>query len=289
MIGARAGAEVLPLKSILVVEDDGAIRHLLSQLLEGAGYAVDTAEDGIEGLEKLRAKSYDLMLLDVWMPRMNGLELLAQLHNEPSRPKVIVMTADNTSETLLTSIREQAYQYMPKPFDRKALQEMVSKVLAAPAEAAPIEVISARPEWVELLVPCEMEIVDRIQNFLEHLKADLPSDIRESVGRAFHELLLNAIEWGGQLDPNRKVRIAFLRARRMLLYRIADPGKGFNIEALPHAALSNPVSQPFEHVKVRDEKGLRAGGFGILLARAMVDELIYNEARNEVVFVKYLD
>jgi CheY-like chemotaxis protein/anti-sigma regulatory factor (Ser/Thr protein kinase) len=289
MIGARPVTEVQPLKSILVVEDDNAIRQLLSQFLEGAGYIVDTAEDGIEGLEKLRAKSYDLMLLDVWMPRMNGLELLAQLHSEPSRPKVIVMTADNTPQTLLTSIREQAYQYMCKPFDRNALMEMVSQVLAAPAEASLIEVISARPEWVELLVPCEMEIVDRIQNFLEHLKADLPSDIRESVGRAFHELLLNAIEWGGQLDPNRKVRIAFLRARRMLLYRIADPGKGFNLEALPHAAVSNPASQPFDHVKVRDEMGLRAGGFGILLARAMVDELIYNEARNEVVFVKYLD
>jgi len=277
------------MKPILVVDDDTTVLGLLADVLRDAGYAIDTAQDGIDALEKLRTGSYDLMLLDVWMPRMNGLELLAKLHEHPVRPKVIIMTADNTPETLLSTIREQAYQYMPKPFEPQALKEMVTRVLAAPAEAAPIEVISARPDWVELLVPCELEVVERIQNFLMHLKADLPSEVRESVGRAFHELLLNAVEWGGELDPNRKVRIAFLRARRMLLYRIADPGRGFKLEALPHAALNNPPGAPFEHVKVREAKGLRAGGFGILLARTMVDELIYNEACNEVVFVKYLD
>jgi anti-sigma regulatory factor (Ser/Thr protein kinase) len=113
--------------------------------------------------------------------------------------------------------------------------------------------------------------------------------VRESVGRVFRELLLNAIEWGGQLDPNRKVRIAYLRLRRMLLYRIADPGTGFRLEDLSHAAVSNPPGKPFEHLRAREEKSLRAGGFGILLAQTMVDELLYNEARNEVIFVKYLD
>jgi anti-sigma regulatory factor (Ser/Thr protein kinase) len=85
------------------------------------------------------------------------------------------------------------------------------------------------------------------------------------------------------------VRIAFLRTRRMLLYRIADPGSGFRFEDLPHAAVSNPDGQPFTHMRVREEKGLRPGGFGLLLARKLVDELLYNEAQNEVVIVKYLD
>ena len=277
------------MKSILVVEDDRAIRLLLTELMKTAGYSVDTARDGFEGLEKLRKKQYDLMLLDIWMPRMNGLELLAQLRTELSQPKVIVMTADNTPETLLKAVREQAYQYMAKPFHQKELEEMVKSVLSAKPGPAPIEVISARPEWVELLVPCDMEVVERIQSFMGQLEADLEGEVRESVGRAFHELLLNAIEWGGKLDPNRKVRISYLRARRMLLYRIADPGKGFRLDDLPHAAVSNPPDQPFGHAQVREEKGLRPGGFGILMIQAIVDELLYNEARNEVVFVKYLD
>jgi anti-sigma regulatory factor (Ser/Thr protein kinase) len=100
---------------------------------------------------------------------------------------------------------------------------------------------------------------------------------------------MNAIEWGGKLDPHQFVRIAYLRARRMLLYRIADPGKGFDIDELAHAAVSNPAGDPTEHVQRREAKGLRPGGFGLLMTRAMVDELLYNEKRNEVVFVKYLD
>jgi anti-sigma regulatory factor (Ser/Thr protein kinase) len=155
--------------------------------------------------------------------------------------------------------------------------------------ARAIEVVSARPDWVELLVPCQRVVVDRIESFMTHLEADLPVDVRESIGYAFRELLMNAIEWGGGLDPSHTVRIAFLRAKRMLLYRIADPGPGFNVEGLLHAAIGQPEDDPMAHTIVREEKGMRPGGFGILTVRATVDELLYNEKRNEVVFVKYLD
>ena len=94
---------------------------------------------------------------------------------------------------------------------------------------------------------------------------------------------------GGQLDPNRTVRIAYLRFRRMVLYRIADPGPGFRFEDLTHAAVAYSPENRLQYVDARMEKGLRPGGFGILMAQAMVDELLYNEVHNEVVFVKYLD
>jgi PAS domain S-box-containing protein len=151
-----------------------------------------------------------------------------------------------------------------------------------------IEVISAHPTWVELLVPCVREAADQIQPVIARLGADLPAAVVESVGEAFRELLLNAIEWGGRLDPNRKVRIACVRTNRVLIYRIADPGPGFKLADLAHAAIAYP-DDPLEHMKVREEKGLRAGGFGLLMVRAKVDELVYNEKQNEVIFMKYLD
>jgi anti-sigma regulatory factor (Ser/Thr protein kinase) len=70
------------------------------------------------------------------------------------------------------------------------------------------------------------------------------------------------------------------------MYRIADPGQGFAFEDLDHAAISH--ADPTEHIRVREEKRLRAGGFGLLMARAQVDELVYNEKHNEVIFMKYL-
>jgi anti-sigma regulatory factor (Ser/Thr protein kinase) len=168
------------------------------------------------------------------------------------------------------------------------LLQTVREVLEAP-EIPPIEVISARPEWVELIVPCTREAAERLQSVMAHLDADLAPDVRETIAYAFRELLLNAVEWGGRLDPKRKVRIACLRTQRMLLYRIADPGPGFSIEDLSHAAIGQPADEPIRHMEVREQKGIRPGGFGLVTVRASVDELLYNEKRNEVVFVKYLD
>jgi len=72
------------------------------------------------------------------------------------------------------------------------------------------------------------------------------------------------------------------------MYRFDDPGPGFRIEELTHAAINNPEDDPLAHTAVREEKGLRPGGLGIMLTQQMIDELVYNEARNEVVLIKYL-
>lgn len=278
------------MKNVLVVDDDRVTRHLLQSILGKAGFTVTTAKDGPEALQQAHlggSATPDLILLDVWMPGMSGLDVLAQLRLDGVRAKVVVMTSDDTPETLLQALRGQALHFVSKPIDPEALVEMVEGALSA--ETVPgIHIVSATTNWIELVVPCTREAAARIEGFLAHLDANLTADVRESVGYAFRELLLNAVEWGGKLDPNRKVRIAYLRAKRMLLFRIADPGPGFRLEDLSHAAISYE-GNPIEHMKAREEKGLRPGGFGLLLVSAKVDELIYNEARNEVVFVKYLD
>jgi DNA-binding response OmpR family regulator len=274
---------------ILVADDDRATRHLLEGVLTQAGFTVVTAKDGIEAREQLRRGRFDLLLLDVWMPRLNGLDLLASLRRRKTRPRAVVMTSDDTPETVLKAVREQAFRYLHKPIDPARLIETLREVLESSAPPPVIEVVSARPDWVELVVPCTRAAAARIEEVMQHLESDLTSEIRESVSSAFRELLLNAVEWGGGLDPTRKVRISCLRARRMLLYRIADPGPGFRIDDLEHAAIGQAPDDPIAHVGVREEKGIRPGGFGLVMVRAQVDELIYNEKRNEVVFVKYLD
>lgn len=274
---------------ILVADDDRTTRLLLTETLRSQKYSVAAVADGAAALKKLKGNKFDLALLDVWMPKMNGLEVLAALRKTSKPPKVIVMTSDDAPETLLSAIREEAYQYLAKPIEPKSLLAMVRETLTRSSEILPVEVISARPTWVELLVPCSLDAAERIEGFMAYLKGGLSEEARRSVGQAFHELLLNAVEWGGKLDPTRKVRISYIQAKRMVLYRIADPGPGFKFAELEHAAISHNPEDPTKHDDVRREKGLRPGGFGLLLVQANVDELIYNEAQNEVVFVKYLD
>lgn len=273
---------------VLIADDDAATRHGVAKLLENAGFEVSEAADGIAALSAIQEKQYDLVFLDIWMPHLSGLEVLARIRTGTSRPKVIVMTSDGTSETLLHAVKEQAYDYLSKPFPPRQAVEVAQRALSTDQEPA-IEVLSARPHWVELLIPCTREAAERIQTFMMKLEADLPDSVRETIASSFRELLLNAVEWGGQFDPNRKVRIASVRSPRMLMFRIADPGPGFSFERLSHAAVGQPQSEPIAHMSVREERGIRPGGFGILMTKAVADELLYNEAQNEVMFIKYLD
>lgn len=273
---------------VLVADDDSGTRDLIARVLENENFCVTTASDGKEALHQLAKSKFDVALLDVWMPRMNGLDVLKALRRKKSPPKVIVITSDGETGAILRAIHDRACRCLTKPVDPRTLVELVREALARKSQPPHIEVISGKPGWVELRLPCTLEAAELIESFMNSLEADLPSETRAAVGQVFHELLLNAIEWGGQLDPHRKVRVSYLRARHMLLYRIADPGRGFRFADLRHAAIAHN-GEPTEHQGIRERKGLRPGGFGLVLANASADELLYNEAQNEVVFVKYLN
>jgi CheY-like chemotaxis protein len=275
------------MSKILVIDDSSNERNGLCRLLERAGYDVRSAADGVEALDKIRNDKFDLLLVDIWMPRMNGLELLALLPEE-SRPKALVMTADESPEILLQSLRDKAYLFISKPFNPEDLKELIKDTLQSPPGPDPIDVVSAEPNWVELRFPCEMQIAGRIENFVDQLNKKLPPKVRQSVRMAVHELLMNAIEWGGQLNPESRAQIDYLRTRRFVMCRIADPGKGFDPAGAEYAAVTSHPDGPIEHGDVRKKRGLRAGGFGIRLVKSLVDELVYNEAHNEVAIVKYL-
>ncbi len=225
------------MKTILVADDDRILRTFVRTLLKKKKYAVTTAADGQAALAMITNKKFVRVLRDLWMPRMNGFEGLALVRQQPRPPRVVVMTSDETPEAMLRAVREQAYRYLTKPVDPEALLDVVEDALEDRPQTPPIEVISAKPAWVELLVPCDLDCARRIHEFLSRLKLDISQEARDQVGQAFRELLTNAVEWGGKLDPNRKVRVSFVRTPRMLIYRIADPGPGFKFEGLTHAAV----------------------------------------------------
>jgi anti-sigma regulatory factor (Ser/Thr protein kinase) len=165
-----------------------------------------------------------------------------------------------------------------------ALTEIVK-----PWSSTRFEVISLLPEWVELRVPGNLEAVKPLQEFLIRLDADLPQEVSEAINYAFHEMMCNAVEYGCHLDQTAQIHVCFIRLKRAVICRIRDPGSGFNPARLDHSAINNPIDAPLQHAAVRNAKGLRPGGFGILLTRQLVDELVYNERHNELLFVKYLE
>lgn len=113
-----------PTAKILVVDDDEFVRRLITTVVEKSGYAVDTAKDGAEALERLEAETYVLMLLDLMMPRVDGFEVLDQVEQRSDPTPVIVMTA--ADEALLERLpRDRVLCVMRKPFD---VNELIAKI-----------------------------------------------------------------------------------------------------------------------------------------------------------------
>ncbi len=273
-------------RTLLVVDDDPSVHDFVRHALRSESLDIVCAVKAGECFRLLGERSFDLILLDLGLPDMHGLEVLARLRQMPGSFRVIVITADETPESLLRAVRENTYEYLRKPFTATELTDLVARALTSIPDPA-IEVISAKRQWLELSIPCTRDSAERIEHFIEQLDSDLGLQLMQPVAQAFRELLMNAVEWGGNLDPTRRVRIACLRTPRMLLYRIADPGPGFCLEGLRHAVVGNPAGI-MASAAVREQKGLRPGGLGLAMVQAIADDLLYNEAQNEVVLVKYL-
>ena len=100
--------------------------------------------------------------------------------------------------------------------------------------------------------------------------------------------MLNAMEHGAGFEPDQMIEVSAVRTKRAIVYYVKDPGPGFSLEQLPHAAVSNPPDDPLAHAEKRAELGLRPGGFGLLIARKVVDEFLYSEKANEVLLIKHV-
>ena len=276
------------LKRILIVDDDPDVHSLLTKALQRPDRYLESAFNGVEGWTKLGASDWDLVITDVIMPGLDGMELLDLIHREKPTVPVVVMTVESTADKIVKAIRDNAYSWFRKPFTTAAVKEMVESALAGRRLDGDIEVISATVRWLELRLRCNRDAGMRALHFVDEMEPDLPESERESTALAFREILFNAMEHGGGNDPDVYVTITFIRADGALFFRVRDPGPGFSFERLSHAAVSNPTGSPAEHVLNRMEQGMRPGGFGILLTRALVDELIYNEKGNEALLIKYL-
>jgi anti-sigma regulatory factor (Ser/Thr protein kinase) len=142
---------------------------------------------------------------------------------------------------------------------------------------------------VRLSVRCDVSTANRLHQFAREF-LDLPEADEEKVATACREMVLNAMEHGGgRFNPERCIEISFLRARHVVLIRIKDPGEGFSLKENLDTAENNPPDDPMRHLKHREAQGMRPGGYEILMAKKLVDELFYGEKGNDVLLIKYIN
>jgi CheY-like chemotaxis protein/anti-sigma regulatory factor (Ser/Thr protein kinase) len=275
---------------ILVVDDDPLVLNLITQILSNEGHATLTASSAEKALAILRPGTVDLLITDFRMPGIDGMQFLEILRSSPAPlrdQRCIMITAFGTPELVLSALRKRICALLIKPFSNHELLSAVTAALASP-EPCDIQVLSASPKWLEFQIPCKLGAVPTLEKLLARLGADLQREILDAIAVAFTEMLNNAIEHGGNLDPTQYVSLCCLRLNRAIIYWIKDPGRGFQMPGLHHSMASSPDQDYLRLALHREEAGLRPGGLGILLTKHMVDELVYNEQGNEVLFIKYL-
>lgn len=208
----------MPLASVLVVEDDASIRRGLVDALRFAGYAPREAADGEAGLEAAVTGDVDLVLLDLLMPRMDGLTMLRELRRVKPALPVIILTARGEEQDRVRGLKEGADDYVVKPFSAIELLARVEAVLRRSAE---------RPRFAPQLTiaGCRIDFQRREASLpggdtamLSEREAELLAYLAANRGRAItREELLSRV-WG--LDPRgvqtRTVDMAVARLRELL-------------------------------------------------------------------------
>lgn len=272
-------------KCVLVIGRDSRVAEIAADALPD--WAVERVNDNQAALLLLRSRHFHLALTGDETSGREDVELLREVRRVQPHLRLIILTTESTPADVLESMKERAFSYFSAPYTADALADMLRHASEAPVWDEGIELVSATPKWLGLVARCDMRTADRLIQFI-HEFSDLEEKHRYEVGVAFREMLMNAVEHGGDLNPSQHVAISYIRAKDAVVCRIKDPGMGFSLEEIKASAMADAEQDPLELVEYREEHGIRAGGYGILLAKSQVDELIYNQAGNEVLLVKYV-
>ena len=131
------------MKSILVIEDDPKMRNGLVELLADEGYQVEPAENGLTGLDKIRKKDFDIVLTDLIMPAIGGMEVLRETKRMKPKTHVILITAFATIENAVEAMKAGASEYITKPFKIDEVQTKIRKVLEEAEFEKPIQILDS--------------------------------------------------------------------------------------------------------------------------------------------------
>lgn len=271
-------------RKALVVEDEQDTGTLLCEILRHKGFEPTHLMEGKPAIPWTRQHRPDLILLDLMLPDADGYEICEdlKLDKETNLIPTIMVTALGAHKDKVHGLKVGANSYLTKPFTVDQLTKAIDEVFAWKAE---IQRRGTDGE-VHFQLQSDTKYLEELNDLLAalFLFSGLTQQQVRQLTMAVRELGSNAIEWGHRKQVDQIVTVTYRIDPEKITIFIRDSGPGFDPRNLPHAA---QAEDPVGHMMVRETLGLREGGFGIMLARDLVDELEYNETGNEVKLVKY--
>jgi CheY-like chemotaxis protein/anti-sigma regulatory factor (Ser/Thr protein kinase) len=291
--------------TVLVVDDNPMDRHLAGGLVQKIGLGIEYAGNGKEALEAVASGGIDLVLTDLLMPEMDGLELVKEIRERNRLIPVILMTAFGSEEVAIEALRKGAASYVPKRNLAHDLAETLEQVLSL------VKIGRDQQRLLECLAQTESHfLLDNdptlIPPLIGHLQENLARmNLCDEIGRirvsvALQEALVNAIQHGNlEVSSNlretdephyyrliesrrkekpyrtRRVYVVAKESPAEAAYVVRDEGPGFDPQTLP---------DPTDPCNLE-----RCSGRGLLLIRTFMDEVYHNESGNQITLIKRRD
>ena len=274
-------------RALVIGPDSGIAAALVaSPLLKGSH--VERCSGSVEALHILRTRAVDVLVTDPATSIADDLALVREVGCARPGVRIIALAPSATHDDLIAALQAHVFACFTPPFDSGEIADMMRSALNAANWHDGLELVSGLPHWFTLRVACHLLTAERLVRFMtEHLTL-LPADQRDLLIAAFREILLNAMEHGAGFDENTVIEVTAARTKRAIVYHFRDPGGGFDRRVMPRAAGSCEPDEVVNSALRRAELGIRPGGFGLLIARQIADELVYNQRGNEVILVRYL-
>lgn len=287
---------------VLVVEDSPTQTAQFRLLLEEAGFRVTTAVNGLKGLSAIQQEKPDIVLTDLDMPEMNGLELVETVRAEHSELPIILMTAMGSEEIALQALRQGAASYIPKRVLENQVKPTILEVVAASRaeqhqqrlEACLVEVescyrLATDPALVRPLVShlqrelkrihlsdetgitqTSVALTEAMDNAIFHGNLELSSQLRESPDGEYGRMA--QLRLGTPPYSQRFVEVRAKISEDEFICRITDEGPGFDPALIP---------DPCEAANLE-----KLSGRGLLLIQTFMDEVTHNATGNEITLIK---
>src|SRR5262249_11098108 len=241
---------------------------------------------GAQALAVIAERHPDLILLDLMLPDVDGFELCDRLKRDRKTNliPIVMVTALQDAHHRAAGVRVGGNGYLIKPFTPPQLYKVMDDALGWHEE----HLQRGTTGEINFDIRSELTHLAQANDMLADLFAHTPLTERQikDLKQAVMEMGGNAIEWGHRKNADLVLRINYRIDPTSVTLISQDQGPGFDPRDLPHAASDE---DPIRHLEIRNELGLREGGFGIMLARGLVDQFRYNERGNEVTLVKHFD
>jgi CheY-like chemotaxis protein/anti-sigma regulatory factor (Ser/Thr protein kinase) len=279
----------MPSRRILIIRPDPSLIERIQELLDPGAFELDFCAGDVDALRRIREHSVDVLVTDAATPIEEALALVKELASVRPALKAIVLAPGAAHRDVVAALRADVFACFTPPIDPREVADMVRSALRADDWKDGIEVVSGSDHWLTLRVACRLLTADRLVRFMTELQPQTPERERDLLIAAFREMLLNAMEHGAGFNSDKVIEVTAAKTARAIVYHFRDPGDGFDRGNLKHATESPQPEAVVAAALARAELGLRPGGFGMLIARQVADELVYNERGNEVLLIKHLD